>query len=307
MARHPTNNHISQSLAQTLGQDYEIIDWTPITGGSIHSAWLVKTNCGHSFFIKTNTHEKLKMFVAEAHGLKQLKLQLTSQNPLYIPEVYAVGSDEQYAWFICEYIDLTSHGSQNDAALGQGLALLHQQCASQEQDTNLFGLTSNNFIGDSPQPNQQKSHWGTFFDHQRIRSQLQLAKQNGFYHLFQHEAKQLLTILPLLLADHQPRPSLLHGDLWAGNKGIDVQGRPIIFDPAIYYGDRECDIAMTELFGGFSIEFYAAYEDVYPLEDGYQQRKHLYNLYHILNHANLFGGHYIQQSKSIMRQLIQHN
>ncbi|MDX8387841.1 MAG: fructosamine kinase family protein, partial [Ghiorsea sp.] len=187
---------------------------------------------------------------------------------------------------------------QSEADLGKGLALLHQQTS------HTFGLNHNNFIGSTTQINTPETNWLDFFSKHRLQAQFQLAEKNGFYYSFQQEAEALLQALPCLLEGHQPKPCLLHGDLWSGNKGTDTNNNPIIFDPAVYYGDRECDLAMTELFGGFSETFYAAYEDVYPLEQGYQQRKELYNLYHILNHANLFGGSYIQQSKSIMLNLI---
>jgi len=187
----------------------------------------------------------------------------------------------------------------SQSALGRGLALLHQQTSQQ------FGFTSENVIGKSLQTNLQNDSWLEFYSQQRLGTQFKLAKEHGFFNSFAFEAEALMHVLPDLLGNHHPAPSILHGDLWSGNVACDSLGIPTIFDPAIYYGDRECDIAMTELFGGFSSHFYAAYNDVYPLDEGYKKRKELYNLYHVLNHANLFGGTYIKQSKSMMQQLVQ--
>ncbi len=301
VAKHPVSNLISQSLSLALNQDFEFTSWTAVAGGSIHQAWSVTTACNSSFFIKTNQASKLPMFEAEAAGLQYLSNALSPANPLSVPDCFGTSCNETYAWIIMAFVPLAAANSE--AALGRGLALLHLQ--SQQPASPCFGLAEDNFIGDTPQPNQQSDNWLNFFSQQRLTFQLQLAKEHGFYGHLADEARQLLKILPQLLQGHDPKPSLLHGDLWSGNKGYNLRGDPVIFDPAIYYGDRECDLAMTELFGGFSPEFYQAYDDIYPITEGYQQRKQLYNLYHILNHANLFGGHYIQQSKSMMQQLLQ--
>ncbi len=297
MATHPESKAISQSLASALGQDLEFTTWQGVAGGDINQSWQATAGNGQSFFIKTNRGDKLAMFEAEAVGLGEISQGLTAENPLRIPAVYNCGTDGQYAWLVMEYLPLGSGTRQSERELGRGLAMLHQQTSS------LFGFKADNFIGSSPQANEQHASWLDFLATQRFETQFKLAEKNGFFEHIRFEAEQLLKALPCLLGSHSPQPSLLHGDLWSGNKGVDNHGNPTIFDPACYYGDRECDLAMTELFGGFSAAFYEGYDEVFPIEQGYQQRKTLYNLYHILNHANLFGGHYIQQSKRMMQQL----
>ena len=298
MANHPASKAITESLAQILGQSPELSSWLPVSGGDINQAWLTQTSSGESFFVKTNHHDKLPMFEAEASGLTELKRRITEDNPLRVPQSLCTGANEQYTWLVMEYIPFGHSSGQSERELGRGLAMLHQQTAPQ------FGLNHDNFIGSTPQPNHQHNSWLDFLTHERFVPQFEFAKQHGFFPLIAKEAEGLLDTLPALIDSHQPEPSLIHGDLWGGNKAVDESGTPLIFDPACYYGDRECDLAMTELFGGFSSSFYDGYNETFPIAEGYQERKKLYNLYHILNHANLFGSHYIQQSKSIMQQLI---
>ncbi len=298
MPRHPATTDIERDLSQALEQSIQLQSWQAVSGGSIHQAWHVTSHNNQHFFIKTNHHSNLHTLEAEALGLEALGQHISADNPLRIPAVYTWDGNQEYSWLVLEYIAFGRNSSKSQAALGVGLAMLHQQTAPQ------FGFAADNVIGKSPQTNTWTNDWITFWAEQRLATQFTLAKQHGFYNSIQHEAEELLHLLPQLLQDHQPEPSLLHGDLWGGNAACDSDGNPVIFDPAVYYGDRECDIAMTSLFGGFSDEFYAAYNHVYPLDDGYQRRKNLYNLYHILNHANLFGSAYIMQSKSMMRQLI---
>jgi fructosamine-3-kinase len=157
-----------------------------------------------------------------------------------------------------------------------------------------FGWPRDNYIGATPQANAWCDDWAEFWRERRLRPQLEQARSKGF------DLGKIA--LEDLLIKHQPEPALLHGDLWSGNAGFTAEG-PVVFDPAVYYGDREADLAMTELFGGFPREFYDAYNEAWPLEAGYAQRKHLYNLYHLLNHLNLFGGGYLGQVSSTLRLL----
>jgi len=161
----------------------------------------------------------------------------------------------------------------------------------------------NNHIGATPQSNDWQYSWSDFWREQRLGYQLDLAASNGYGGKLQTLGKQLLMRFPSLI-DHAPVPSLIHGDLWGGNMSFDSNAQPVIYDPATYYGDREAEIAMTELFGGFSADFYAAYQDAWPLDQGYAARKTLYNLYHILNHLNLFGGGYLGQAQGMMERLL---
>jgi len=190
-----------------------------------------------------------------------------------VPKILDRGAN----FILLEQLDLRRNGDW--AALAQMLAKLHRQTAPR------FGWHCDNWIGGTPQINTWHDDWAAFFRECRIQPQLELARKNGF--LIQFSSWELLK-------DHRPEPSLLHGDLWSGNAGFIDEG-PVIFDPAVYYGDREADLAMTELFGGFPREFYASYQKIYPLDAGYEQRKHLYNLYHLLNHLNLFGSGYLRQ------------
>lgn len=190
-----------------------------------------------------------------------------------VPRILEQGSD----FLVLEQLDLRRSGDW--AGLAQMLAKLHRKTGPR------FGWHCDNWIGATPQINDWRDDWVTFFHECRIQPQLELARQNGYP----------VAGVPLnLLKGHKPQPSLLHGDLWSGNAGFIEEG-PVIFDPAVYYGDREADLAMTELFGGFPAEFYVAYRKAYPLDAGYEKRKHLYNLYHLLNHLNIFGVGYLAQ------------
>jgi fructosamine-3-kinase len=166
-----------------------------------------------------------------------------------------------------------------------------------------FGWDRDNTIGSTPQLNEPSVDWVTFWRERRLGYQLELAARNGYRGRLKQRGERLLDGLGALL-DHNPVPSLLHGDLWGGNLGYDEAGEPVIFDPACYFGDREADLAMTELFGGFGRRFWAAYQEAWPLSEGYPVRKHLYNLYHVINHLNLFGGGYLSQAESMIDRLL---
>jgi protein-ribulosamine 3-kinase len=189
------------------------------------------------------------------------------------------------AFIFLEHLDLRGRG--DFAQLGRMLAALHRQTGPG------FGWARDNYIGLGLQQNGWREDWLEFWREHRMRPQIGLAKKNGF-------AVEMPRLT--LLENHRPQPSLLHGDLWSGNAGFIAEG-PVVFDPAVYYGDREADLAMTELFGGFPQEFYRAYDEAFPLSPGYEQRKHLYNLYHLLNHLNIFGGGYLAQVKATLSLL----
>jgi protein-ribulosamine 3-kinase len=233
-------------------------------------------------FVKTSTAARADAFAAEADGLQALK-----QAGLRVPEVVSQGVDGEQAFLVLEYLELQSKG--DFAALGRILAAAHRHAGPR------FGWHRDNYIGATPQQNGWCDDWGEFWWQRRLRPQLDLARKNGF----DVDAKSAVQ----LLQGHRPQPSLLHGDLWRGNAGFTA-GDPVVFDPAVYYGDREADLAMTELFGGFPREFYSAYHDAFPLPREYETRKHLYNLYHLLNHLNLFGGGYLGEVKQALRLLL---
>ncbi|TXT20520.1 MAG: Fructosamine/Ketosamine-3-kinase [Gallionellaceae bacterium] len=215
----------------------------------------------------------------------------------FVPQPVACGACGEHAFLALEFLDLS--GSGNERLLGGQLAALHR-CTSAQ-----FGFSQDNTIGETPQKNDWLSCWVTFWRERRLGFQLELAARNGYGGKLQEMGRRLAERLPEFFDGYSPLPSLLHGDLWGGNHAFSAGGTPFIFDPAPYYGDRETDLAMTELFGGFGPEFYAAYRAAWPLDKGYAARKELYNLYHILNHANLFGGGYVRQAEDMMRRLLE--
>jgi len=218
-------------------------------------------------------------FAAEADGLEALRPHIR------VPKVLDLSIKDGKAFILLEHLDLRRGGDY--AALGRMLAALHRQTGPR------FGWSRDNYIGLSPQQNGWCDDWLEFWRTRRMQPQIDLAKRNGF-------AVEMPELH--LLENHEPMASLLHGDLWSGNAGFTAEG-PVVFDPAVYYGDRETDLAMTELFGGFPREFYDAYNEAYSLDAGYEKRKHLYNLYHLLNHLNLFGAAYYMQIQAILRSL----
>jgi fructosamine-3-kinase len=233
------------------------------------------------------------MFEAEALGLDEL----SRAHAIRVPEPLCTGSAQGQSYIVMEYIALGSGSVAATACAGEQLAQLHQQRASS------FGWRQDNTIGSTPQSNDWHQDWICFWGEQRLGFQLREAGRNGLGAGLQILGERLLEVFPVLM-DHSPKPSLLHGDLWGGNLGFDDRDQPVIYDPATYYGDREAEVAMTELFGGFGSRFYSAYNDVWALDAGYETRKHFYNLYHVLNHANMFGGGYEGQAQRMMEQLL---
>jgi len=264
-----------------------------IGGGSINDAYHLQSS-NQSYFIKLNKSHLAFMFEAEARGLEEIK----ALNCIRVPNVICHGQTDTHSYLVLEYIELSSPSEQSSKRLGTQLAKLHQH------SQNFYGWHIDNTIGSTPQDNSRSHDWITFWQQHRLGQQLIFAAQNGFTGQIQDKGQQLLALLPIFFDNYTPQPALLHGDLWGGNAASDPQGNPVIFDPACYYGDRETDIAMTELFGGFSSNFYSSYQAQYPLDPGYKTRKTLYNLYHILNHLNLFGGSYLSQSENMINQLL---
>lgn len=233
------------------------------------------------------------MFEAEAAGLQAL----LDTEAMRTPVPLCSGQTGGQAYLVTEYIELGPPSGQGHELAGRQLALLHGTTAAR------FGWQLDNHIGATPQSNNWQDDWIDFWRDQRLGYQLSLAARNGYAGKLQMLGEQLLDQFPCLI-DHTPAPSLIHGDLWGGNMSFDSAGQPVIYDPATYYADREAEIAMTELFGGFSGRFYAAYQEAWPLHPGYTIRKNLYNLYHILNHLNLFGGDYLGQAQCMMERLL---
>lgn len=239
------------------------------------------------------------MFEAESTGLQALADAKTIlvPTPLCTGKTQCAGTTEAQAYLVMEYLELGRPSGNSQRLAGHQLAQLHRLT------TTAFGGDTDNYIGATPQSNRWQAHWTDFWREQRLGYQLRLASDNGYAGRLQSLGEQLLERFPAFI-DHAPTPSLLHGDLWGGNMGYAEAGQPVIYDPASYYGDREAEIAMTELFGGFSGDFHAAYEEAWPLDAGYSSRRTLYNLYHILNHLNLFGGCYLGQAQGMMERLL---
>lgn len=282
---------VETAIAAATGADFKIASSSALGGGCINQAWAIEGN-SRRYFVKTNRAELAEMFEAEADGLRELE----SAEALRVPHPVACGASKGEAFLVLEYIHMDGGG--DPARMGQALALQHRKTAGR------FGWLRDNTIGSTPQHNPWTTTWIDFFREQRLGFQLHLAEKNELGTKISGLGNKLLDGLEGFFPGYHPLPSLLHGDLWGGNVAFSNSGEPVVFDPAVYYGDREADIAMTELFGGFAPGFYAAYSETWPLETGYKTRKTLYNLYHILNHANLFGGSYIGQAESMMSRLL---
>lgn len=280
-------------LFSTLGQPVEVIEAQFISGGDINMAAQVFSSEG-VFFVKWNLfgqHEKQGMFEAEANGLNLLR----QTDALQIPQVIGYGQHGDKAYLILEYIDSGKPDKAYWETLGQSLAVLH----SHTQPT--FGLHFDNFIGSLPQTNTPTSNGYDFFFEQRLLPQAGLALYKGLLPKDSYDALlRLRSRLPELLPGE--RPALLHGDLWSGNVLANEQNEPVLIDPAVYYGFREAELAFTKLFAGFDQRFYEAYDEVFPLEPGFEERVALYNLYPLLVHVNLFGSGYVSGVERVLNQ-----
>lgn len=269
-----------------------IRDARRVSGGDISDAWRLDIG-DETFFIKTGPLSGLALFESEADGLREL----AAANAVRVPKVLACGTAAQEAFIALEWLDFDPPTVQAERQLGEQLAKMHRHTAPQH------GWYRDNTIGHTPQENPWTDDWIGFFCEQRLRYQLQLAKDKGYRGELQSFGAELAKSLPRLFDNYEPVPSLLHGDLWGGNWAT-VDGGPIVFDPAVYYGDRETDIAMTDLFGGFGPAFYAAYQSAWPLYDGHERRRPLYQLYHVLNHLNLFGRGYLNKAVTMTKSLL---
>jgi fructosamine-3-kinase len=249
-------------------------------------------------FRKTGATDRLAMFEAEIDGLSALR----ATRMVRVPEVFGCGQAANgQAWIELEYLELESLNAATGARLGEQLAELHRR-TGEEVDTT-YGWPRDNFIGSTAQSNQPHRTWAGFFSAERLQPQLGMAFRNGMPRALRDQGDRIIESLGAFFLDYRPLPSLLHGDLWSGNVGQLPDGRPVVFDPAVYRGDREADLAMAELFGGFPESFYAAYRATWPLDPGFATRKTLYNLYHILNHYNMFGTGYFNQARRMIERL----
>lgn len=282
---------LTQQLSDTLMFQFDLVEKTKISGGDINDCYMISDG-EQRYFVKTNTRDFLTKFEIEGENLRALRETST----VSLPELVMIGTSKNHAFIVLNYLPTKPLDDANNSyEFGVQLAKLHQWGDQKE-----YGFDTDNYIGTTLQPNQWHKKWSRFFAEQRIGWQLQLLREKGIELV---NISEFLEVIQTRLANHNPRPSLLHGDLWHGNVANSVTG-PICYDPACYWGDRECDIAMTQLFEGFQPEFYQGYESVLPLSLDYEERKTIYNLYHILNHYNQFGGHYLAEAESLIKEIL---
>jgi fructosamine-3-kinase len=282
---------IAADIAAATGTRAELRQQGSVGGGCINQAQRIEYG-DETYFVKLNTASQVDMFAAEFEGLQALR----QCDALHIPEPVCYGEDGSSAYIVMENLALGGHG--DPVALGEGLAALHR--ITQDQ----FGWHRDNTIGSTPQINTLADDWIAFYREHRLQFQFELAARHGCPGRLVSQGERLMSEFHVLFDSYSPEASLLHGDLWSGNQAYTSEGEPAIFDPAVYYGDREADLAMTELFGGFGRDFYAAYNAAWPIDPGYKIRKTFYNLYHILNHFNLFGGGYASQAQGMVDSLL---
>lgn len=265
-----------------------------VVSGDRESACLRWISDAGPLFVKIGTPDRLWAFEAEAEGLQAL----AAASAVRVPRVPGVGTVSNRAWLALEWIDLEPASAAGETRLGELLAMQHRTTNA------TFGWHRTNTIGLAEQSNEPDEDWARFFARRRLGFQLDLAEAGGRGGRLVDRGRRLCEGVAALLDGHAPVPALLHGDLWAGNHAEDAAGHPVIFDPSVYFGDREADLAMTRLFGGFGRSFYAAYEAAWPLPAGASERASLYNLYHVLNHLNLFGEGYGPQAERMIDALL---
>ncbi|MDT3736760.1 MAG: fructosamine kinase family protein [Denitratisoma sp.] len=287
----PLGESLSAEISRALGRPFRTVSSRETGGGCIHRA-LVLEGDGERWFVKLNSGETLPMFEAERDGLAAL----AAAGAFRVPRPLCCGLVGGQAYLVLEHLDLMPVAERAGAiASGRALATLHRTAGGR------YGWHRDNFIGATSQTNTESGNWARFFADARLLPQLERAAAHGY--ALRKKGESLASKLPAFFLDYRPTPSLLHGDLWHGNAAM-CGSAPAVFDPAVYYGDRETDLAMTELFGGFPEAFYAAYCEAWPLAEGYESRKTLYNLYHVLNHLNLFGAGYLRQAERMIDRLL---
>lgn len=273
----------------------QTIEVEPVIGGDTSPTFILRGR-RQKAFVKIAPSASSDMLFAEADGLEAL----AASNQVRVPGVLALGAfDDQDGHFLAlEALDLQARSRASDHMLGEQLAGLHSNLGTQ------FGWRRDNYLGLAPQKNSVDESWLRFFLEQRLEPQIEvfLLAYPGTEE--QHLLNELKHRWHAIGTDHNPEPALLHGDLWTGNAASLPDETPVIFDPAIHFGDRECDLAMADLFGGFTDAFYSAYQETWPLPPGWQERRGIYQLYHLLNHANLFGGSYVSTVKKRIRRLL---
>jgi len=284
---------LTAAIADQLGNGLKVQNRMMVSGGDINDAYCLSMSDGNRLFLKTNAKKNLPFFEAEWIGIDAMR----KTGAVTAPRLYAMGTDGDRAFLLMEWIESTRPSAGYMENLGHSLAQMH---CSKTDPENGFGFQADNFIGANVQLNSPRETWIEFFRDMRLQPQMRMAdhwldtKQKS-------QCEFLLSHLDEFLTEPE-RPSLLHGDLWGGNVMPGPEGEPVLIDPAVYAGHHEADLAMTELFGGFGETFYRAYNEVYPVDPGYKDRRDLYNLYHMLNHLNLFGRGYLGSVDRILQR-----
>ncbi len=289
----PFQHHLEHKLSNYLAKPFEIIAFQKLHGGSVNYSYLIKGK-EQSLFIKLNSVSSFpKMFELEQRGLELI----ASTRTIGVPNVLLQGEFESYSFLILEFIENGRKTNSFWEQFGKQIAALHQKKSEH------FGLDYENYIGSVKQPNMKTKSWVDFFASQRLEAQLKIAfDQKLIDNELKNQLNHLIKRLPKLIPNCSA--SLLHGDLWSGNFSANIKSTPIVFDPAVYYGNREMDIAMSMLFGGFNKQFYEAYNSVYPLTQGWEERVDLCNAYPLLVHVNLFGSAYARRLRTAIKKYL---
>lgn len=286
----PLLQAVVSAIRSATGDDPGACRVRKLGGGCIHEAYVLLALT--PYFVKVNSAAHQGMFDAEQGGLRALAVTRT----LRVPRPITAGIAGQRSFLVLEFIPLAAGSKRGWHDMGESLAAMHRTVSPDGR----FGWHRANFIGATPQPNAWHGDWITFWRDHRLGFQFKLAASRGITFT---GSGRLLDHLDAFFDGYTPAPSLLHGDLWSGNASFTDAGAPVIYDPACYFGDRECDLAFTEMFGGFPVSFYEAYDAAWPRDEGWRRRRDLYNLYHVLNHFHLFGGAYRDQAQQIIRAL----
>lgn len=298
-----TTNSLDEAVTSLFGENLRIVSKRPVHGGDINESYCLSLSDGSAVFMKCNAIKNLSFFEAEAKGLEALRQTET----IGVPKALALGTDkaQRISFLLMEYLERAAKLTGYWEMFGRELAAMHRADCSEFTEAKQgrpFGFTHDNYIGASPQINTPKENWITFFRECRLLPQIKMAER----YLDSKMRKQFTKLM-----DHldsylvEPKfPSLIHGDLWSGNSVCGPNGKAWILDPAVYVGHYEAELAMTELFGGNPQSFYDAYHEVTPIDSGYHDRRDLYNLYHMVNHLNLFGGTYLGSVQRILNRYV---
>lgn len=287
---------LEETLHNLYGSGCTVKNKRAVSGGDINQAFVLDLSNGERIFMKANSRANIDFFRAEKEGLQAIRNTETAR----VPEVLAMGEEDSISFLLLSYIPEGRKSRSSSEELGRMLASMHMAEAGAFVPNGKFGFLHDNYIGAGKQNNTPEESWVTFFVQRRLI--LQYEKASDWFGKEEHKKfGSFVDRLDQILTEPE-KPSLLHGDLWGGNYMIDEEGKPWLVDPAVYVGHREADLAMTELFGGFDPAFYEAYREIAGIDPGYKDRRDIYNLYHLLNHLNLFGGSYLHSVQAIIHR-----